>query len=334
MFRSLGDFIIISNVASRIKRKLKDAEIVIFHRNNPYLKLLDKDYLDAHFFKTRSPVDIIRLAFFLRAKRKRGYSVFGLQQVPGSLLGSLALSGLKSLRAIDYVADFNLCDADMITVPKGDFIFARHLLQLEDIFNFKFEQADFNLELPFKISDSDRDYVDKILPADKRPVIALHPWSGKRNSQNHAWDTAKCLELAGLLNKKFPEARIAVLGIGRRKEAFCKEVLAVIGPGSFLDVPRLAIPQLAYLFKKAAIFITANSGPMHLAYIQKTKMVVLSGPSLAIWNPPGAANIKVLKPKGDFFPPAEKEERAAGFPAVSDIETEDVFKAACELWSN
>lgn len=331
MFRSLGDFILISNVAARAKKRLEDAEVVIFHRNNPYLKLMNKDYLDVRLFKASSLIGIIRMIFFLRRKRKDGFRIFGLQQAPGSLLGFLALSGLKKLRAADYVVDFNLADADIITFPKASFVFDRHLRQLEDIFHFKFKEDDFKLELPFRISDADRDFVDRIFPNDSRPLIALHPWSGRRNSHNHAWGSDSCLELVRLLNNKFPEAKIAILGKDKNKEPLSGQISNVAKDGSFLVLPQLTVPQLAYLFKRITVLVTVNSGPMHLAMIQKTKMVVLSGPSLDIWNPPDAADIRVVKPRGNFFPPAEKEERDRIFSAVSDIRAEDVFNALCEL---
>jgi len=331
MFRSLGDFILISNVASRAQKRLKDTEIVIFHSDSPYFKLLDKGYLNAHFFRTRYPADLIRLVSFLWKKKKEGYKVFGMQEAPGSLFGFFMLAYLKKMRCIDYIVDYNLLDADIVTFPGGSFIFQRHLLQLEDIFNFKFQPDDFNLQLPFKIKDSDREYVESILPSGK-PIIALHPWSGKKGSQTCAWGADKCLELARLLNAKFPDARITALGIDSKKEALCERLSAVIGAGSFLDLPRLSIAQLAYLLGKITVFITSNSGPMHLAYIQKTKMAVLSGSSFDIWNPPVRQGTVIIKPKGDFFPPSDKKQKACGFPSASDIEVEDVFKAVCGLW--
>ena len=120
MTNALGDYLIMGDVMRKAKRLLPKSHCLMVHRGNSNIKQWPDGPSTEIFYNVYSPAEMISLTGFLTKKRKEGYIVFGLQMSPGSLQGFALHRWLKLLGALDYIVDFNLINADLITFSKLD----------------------------------------------------------------------------------------------------------------------------------------------------------------------------------------------------------------------
>ncbi len=118
-----------------------------------------------------------------------------------------------------------------------------------------------------------------LLPAADRPLVAIHPGSGAALKR---WRTAAWAELARRLAT---EAGAQVIFTGSAGEAeLIDPVLALLAQGPPLPAPLLSLAgqtslgALAALYRRCALAIGPDSGPLHLAVAAGTPTVHLYGP--------------------------------------------------------
>ncbi len=315
MFSGLGDFIVMYNAKKMAETSL-GVRVLVAHRRNPYIYNLApekrKDYFDIY-----SPLELLSLkkVLTLDISGKR----FGIQQAPGSIQGYTFLRFMKKIYAVDYIVDFNLINADIRTPPRGEYILEIHRNQLKDLFK---KDIPLFLELPFKPEPVD-------LP-DGSPLIAINPLSGRIGCNTYTWPYYKWKDLLADLIEMEKDARFLLILKGERGKIY--RDLEKAFPGRLKTFSRLSLGQLTYLLQKCDLFLSVNSGPVHMAHFLRKKMVILSGPTLDLWNPSGP-HIRVVRDKEARFPPSEQCRRAPGVPSVCNICTKDVMGAITDLLS-
>ncbi len=155
-------------------------------------------------------------------------------------------------------------------------------------------------ELDFQIGPALAGRIERRLAERRitRPLVAIHPgasvsyklWPGR-----HFAELAQGLHEAGyqpVWVGAGPFDTDVIAGI----EALLPEPLSV----NFCNL--LDLPELAALFRKAALFIGCDSGPMHLAAAAGLPVFALFGPSReAIWAPLGSHST-VLRGEGACAP--------------------------------
>ena len=100
------------------------------HRDNKHVEHWPDGDCQNIFFNIYSSREILRFIKSLRSLHQQGYVIFGMQMSPGSLQGFMMHSFLKKIGVLDYIVDFNLINASIITPPKGEYILQLHLNQL------------------------------------------------------------------------------------------------------------------------------------------------------------------------------------------------------------
>lgn len=145
-------------------------------------------------------------------------------------------------------------------------------------------------------------------PADEARAAALLPggpwlvlgptanWSGK------VWPAAGFVHVAAALTAPdgaLPGARIAVLGgPGAAERAMAAPALAAF-PDAVDLVGNLALPEVAAVLRRAALFLGNDSGLMHLAAATGSPTLGLFGPTSAEeYAPAGHAAALVMAPHG------------------------------------
>lgn len=103
----------------------------------------------------------------------------------------------------------------------------------------------------------------------KQLIIAIHPGSKDRFKQ---WPPSLFIALGKKLQKEF-NAHILVTG-NQEEHELTKQIAEQI-PGSHNLAGALSIKQLAALFASLDIFVTNDTGPMHIAFAMRTKTVAL-----------------------------------------------------------
>ena len=118
---------------------------------------------------------------------------------------------------------------------------------------------------------------ERELPAGEGPILGVHPGS--------AWPTkcwpveyfSRVLDLAAAAG-----ARLLLLA-GPGEEGIARAVLDWASPQArarALDLSgRLSLPELAAVLGRVDAYLTNDSGPMHLAWVQDTPLVALFGPT-------------------------------------------------------
>ncbi len=103
------------------------------------------------------------------------------------------------------------------------------------------------------------------------PLVGLFPGAGHPSRQ---WPLARFVELARMLEQN-DGVRVVVF-IGPEERARLRELRAAF-PRTVALVDQLNIPQLAAALARLSVFVTNDTGPMHIAYVVGTPVVVLLG---------------------------------------------------------
>lgn len=107
---------------------------------------------------------------------------------------------------------------------------------------------------------------------ENKKFIAVNPvayWETK------LWDDEKFARLADLIKAKLD---IEVVFTGSEKESI-EKITARMQTKAVNLAGETTLPQLAYLYQKALLLVTTDSGPMHLAAAVGTPVVALFGPT-------------------------------------------------------
>jgi ADP-heptose:LPS heptosyltransferase len=142
--------------------------------------------------------------------------------------------------------------------------FPRHLGAAAD-------EAEFILPLNSEAEITGQILLDQYNLRDKN-FIAINPvayWDTK------LWDNDKFARLADLIKSNL---KMDVIFTGSEKESIAKITSGMTTSGINLG-GKTSLPELAYLYKKARLVITTDSGPMHLAAAVATPVIALFGPT-------------------------------------------------------
>ncbi|MGH9900405.1 MAG: glycosyltransferase family 9 protein [Pyrinomonadaceae bacterium] len=129
--------------------------------------------------------------------------------------------------------------------------------------------------------------VDEMLKKEKAggdvPLVGIFPGAGHPSRR---WPLARFAELARRLEKT--DGVRAVLFAGPEEHGLVREMRSTF-PRSAIVFDRLTITQLASAAARLAVFVSNDTGPMHIAAAVGTPVVILLGqhPMLKCYIPPG-----------------------------------------------
>lgn len=150
-------------------------------------------------------------------------------------------------------------------------------------------------EYQFFIKEEDRQFAARFLKEngveDKDFVICLNPggnWDLKR------WATENFVILGDLIAEKY-KAKILLTGAEKDRELVC-DIARRMTHKPIISAGKTSLSQLAALFEKSNLVISADSGPMHIAVSMKAPTIALFGPtSTEITGPIGSSKIKIIQ---------------------------------------
>jgi hypothetical protein len=322
MTAGLGDLVVLGTVARWVEESIPGGECFFIHRGNPNIHLWQKK--NAHqFFNVYSCAEMLRFVIKMRQLRREGRLVFGLQMAPGSVQGFFFLRVLQKLGTLDYVVDFNIVNADIITPPRGDYILNQHAQQIMDLCRGMTADVPQRPKLPFEVLRRTR------IPGEKYHV-GLHPWSRRGYEQAFVWQQAKWLGLIECLLKRPDVAHISIFGRDNEFERFRHEVMSNRPSDIISFSPSGSVPELAATIAGLDLLVTVNTGVVHIAYALDIPMVILNGPSLDLWIPKGKMIISAQDRQTMFQAPdrAMDDDR---FSQVGNIRLDEVEAAVARL---
>ena len=165
-----------------------------------------------------------------------------------------------------------------IPVPTLDLHAVDRYLNVGPILGLDGEPADFSFPIP----QSALSRVEALLAehgADRRDIVIMAPgtiWETKH------WSSDKFAKVAG----HFLSKGLAVVLIGSQRERVVCEDVAALAPGVIDLAGMTSLSELAALIRRAAICITNDSGPMHLAVALDRPVISIFGPTDPVWIGP------------------------------------------------
>ena len=230
------------------------------------------------------------IVFFSRGKRKLGYN--SLQELSGLFLNE-KISEDMNKHAVERYLDF-----------------PRYL-------GAKINSARFILPLNKEAETRSQILLDRYNLDDKK-FIAINPvayWETK------LWSNEKFAHLADLINDKL---QIKVVFTGSEKEPIDK-ITSLMTTESINLGGATTLLDLAYLYKKAQMVITTDSGPMHLAAAVETPVIALFGPTDPARTGPYGAGHTIIRTELSCSPCFLK--KCSTKKCMKNISSQQVFAA-------
>lgn len=161
--------------------------------------------------------------------------------------------------------------------------------------------------------------------------VVIHPGTGQYVAAARQWKIERYAELADLIIEKLDQR---VIFTGSRAEIeLIEHIHTKMRKPSDSVAGKIALKALAALIKKSALFISANTGPMHIA-------VAVGTPTVSVfshvdpddhpdrWKPRGENNMVIQKDVGCIRCDRRK---CKTYRCLEAITVTDVFQAVAEL---
>jgi heptosyltransferase-2 len=159
-----------------------------------------------------------------------------------------------------------------------------------------------------------------------RPLILINP--GAYFGSAKRWPAEKYAELAGLLQNK-RHAQIMIVG-SPEETHLAKNISSRMSGRSYILTGKTSLARLAALLNLCDLFVTNDSGPMHLANMLKVPLVALFGPTDPARTGPYRQPAIVLH-KGAPCWPCTYRQCPFDHRCMMDISPEEVFHACQKL---
>jgi ADP-heptose:LPS heptosyltransferase len=140
------------------------------------------------------------------------------------------------------------------------------------------------------------------------PLVGLFPGAGHPDRR---WPLARFVELAERLVRN--DGVRVILFAGPEEREMVKEMRAVF-PRTTIIFDRLTIPQLAAALARLSVFVSNDTGPMHIATAVGTSVVAL-----------------LDRPTPNSFVPIEERHRVIYSRRIFEMTTAEVYEATREL---
>lgn len=157
-----------------------------------------------------------------------------------------------------------------------------------------------------------------------RPPVLINPGAGWPSK---IWPAERFAAVARELMRRHAAPSVVVWGGGSEREA-AERIASQAGPAAIM-APQTSLQDLGELCRLARMFISSDTGPLHLAAAVGTPCVGLFGPVPATRNGPYGPGHRVVEP-----PPASRpawENRKTDRVAMEAIDVESVVAAASDV---
>jgi len=305
----IGDMLCSLPLYKALKKKYPEASITLVasptNYSIPFIKI--NPFIDHVIFYDKTSIKTI-INFYNKLRQKKYY----LGIVPSTVKVSTTshiinfLSGAKKrvgVRSIDGVEN----SAAFLLNISADYFWVKN----------KVHQRNRNLEIAMlagceipgdkkdsrlNISLEDQEYSDKFIrqnfPENKKLIIGFHPGAGKSTNK---WSTDNFLNLIKGLYKKFNNYILITCGeidkvvINRIKEELIRKEI------EFKIAENLSIFQLAAVLEKINLYITNDTGPMHIAAMTNVNQIsLIPDANIYEWAPIGENKYNLKSDPGDI----------------------------------
>lgn len=319
-FGQLGDVVLSLPALRAIRKKFPRAKITIALGKPGADVIKLSGYADDTLVVDRvalrdgfKPLSLFRVFELVKEVRRRKFDfVIDLHSLSETnLLGFLSgapkrLYSRRHGRSLEYLANFQPRPPAEAESSK------RHLVDryLDVLIPLGIKEADRIPQL--KTGKVDDDSIEQILRkarvASGTPLVGLFPGAGHPGRR---WPLDKFADLADYLIRN-DGVRVLVFA-GPEEQKMVQEIRSGF-PSSTMILDRLTIPQLAAALARLAVFVSNDTGPMHIAVAVGTPVVAL-----------------LDRPTPNSFVPIEDHHRVMYGQTIKEITTDEVYEVAREL---
>jgi heptosyltransferase II len=295
----LGDLVLTTPAIKAIRKAYPDAYIAMVVRPYAYLVVKDNPYLDEvilydKYGEHRSFIATIRFGMYIR---RRGFDRAVIFHPTNRMHIIAYIANIPRRIGYDNKLKFLLTDKIKNTKHEG----AKHEKDytLDTLKPLGIEIAENELLVP--VDDISKKQAEDILArhgfkkSDK--IIAIHPGA---SCASKIWPSERFAKLSDLLITRH-NVKIIILGGNDKRDMLCVDVLKKFMQNKAIFLNGiLDITQLAAVLQKAVVFISNDSGPVHVATAIGTPVVDIFGraqPGLSPsrWGPLGLKDIVIHK---------------------------------------
>lgn len=265
---------------------------------------------------------------FLVALRKHRFDV--VLDFHGILKSGILSSLSGSPRRIGYdrpsTKEMNFLFSNIkVSLPKEKISrFQRNIMLLKGI-GKAVKQIQYHLYIP----QEDEDYIASFFKKPfKRPLIAIHPGTSPKAIFKR-WMPDRYAQLSDRLVRELDATILFTWGEGELD--LVERIQKKMNECSILAPQTKSLTQLGEVYKHCDLYIGGDTGPMHIASLMGTPVVVLYGPTDPIENEPFGNHIKVRNGVG--CNPCHHYS-CKELHCMRSISVEDVFRATQKILSN
>jgi len=169
-----------------------------------------------------------------------------------------------------------------------------------------------------------RSRLNQVIGNGESPLVVCHPVS---RWQTKLWPSSKFARLAAEMVERL-QATVVFTGTSKDRDTIAA-VMSQVGPSGIHNwAGTTNLRELAYLCKRAAVVISTDSGPMHLAAVLGTPVVALFGPTAPWRTGPYGKIHRVIIANSDCSPCFQRT--CDNVDCMSAIEVDEVFRAVVE----
>lgn len=308
-----GDLLACVSLFRAIKENIPDCKLTVITSPQNFYAITKNKYVDEQFvFDKGKAADIQYLYKFINILRT-GYD---LAVVPVTV----AVSDTSCFIARAARAKYRIGPASLDGKQNQYAFLFNNRVQLNWIDNPDRHVSDFGLDIlrPLGISTDnykseisfDRndekaadEFLNQIAGSEKVKIIGLHIGAGKPPNR---WDVSNFVKLSELINKNY-KVKFYLTGSSSDENELSEFISLTQFPCGIYK--NKTIPELAALISKSDLFITNDTGVMHVAGATETPQVSLFGPTnYENWAPPGENKTAIKKSE-----------------SINDISVEEVY---------
>jgi len=183
------------------------------------------------------------------------------------------------------------------------------------------------LTVPEEEKERARRFLEEMGVDPRRPLLILSPGAGYGPAKR--WPASRFAALASLFQER-KDAAVLVIG-SAAESALAASISSTLGKKPCVLTGKTTLPQLKGLISLARLFVSNDSGPMHLANALRVPVVGIFGPTdPAVTGPfePPAAVVKKDVPCW----PCSYRKCPYDHRCMMRIDSEEVYRAGEALW--
>jgi ADP-heptose:LPS heptosyltransferase len=267
--KGLGDIVHLIPSITMIREREPDAPIGLVCQK-PFGQIIPPS-LNVDLYELSSGAGVVETFKLIKAIRRKKYSkLFDLFGNPRTAVLSI-FSGIKERYGFDYRIRRNAYTKTFSPTDPN-----KHLLHLfNEFFNyFGIEGKVVEPHLKFQKSSVEKIKAFLAIEDLSYPILAINPHTTYPSKK---WPEEHFIKFLKLWHSKTGKRAIITWGPGEESDA--NKILRSVGKSIAVLQPEVNIQEFASLLAAVDVFLTADTGPMNIAWSVKTNVVALFGPT-------------------------------------------------------